>query len=278
MAEQGRVRELIEQARRNEEILHRMDKVEEFLHQHRPLPEFLQELAQCVADLYGLERVCLVLASDNQRLREALEGEEAAGWPHWLAQNEAQLLLGDLGRPFLTNDLGPEMLDSFFGQGPAPASAAITPLWARAEWLGALCLGSADAGRYTPDLEVSLLERLGRKVALGLEATLLRCENERMGRRQAAMEMAGAACHELSQPLTIINLHLEKLRRGLGEGHPALSQVEALEAEMERLGGLVKNISGVKDYVTRPYALDLRIIDLERAGGRGPRPVDRRKR
>jgi signal transduction histidine kinase len=78
--------------------------------------------------------------------------------------------------------------------------------------------------------------------------------------------MAGAACHELAQPLTTMELLLEKLRRALPPDGPSREVMESLGREVERAGGLVQRISQVGKYVTRPYAQGLRIIDLDAAG------------
>lgn len=79
------------------------------------------------------------------------------------------------------------------------------------------------------------------------------------------MEMAGAACHELAQPLTAVALKLETLIRGLPEADPLRRQLESLRTELDRAGELVQKISDVNDYVTKPYAEGMRIIDLRAA-------------
>ena len=77
--------------------------------------------------------------------------------------------------------------------------------------------------------------------------------------------MAGAACHELAQPLTTLGLLLEKLRRLEPLRPEAQELLEQVGREVQRMGELVQRISQVSNYVTRPYAQGLRIIDVDAA-------------
>jgi uncharacterized protein YigA (DUF484 family) len=268
MLSRQEVEDLLEQARRNEKILKRLDQVEEFLLAHHGLKELLRHLGRRVAQLYELEAVSLVLVSDNQRLAEALEnlGEELPEQCFTAARQELRLLLLDLERPYLTNRLSKEMLACFFPKGPFVASAAVIPLWVRGELLGMLNLGSASPKRYTNDFETDFLRRLGRKVATGLDAALLMEQTRYLERREAAVEMAGAACHNLAQPLTTATLLVEKLDRLLKGQGPERQCLDDLRAEVERLGELMHRISRVSEYTTRPYAQGLRIVDVDASG------------
>lgn len=259
---------LLEQARANEKILKRLDQVEEFLLAHHGLKDLIRHLGRRVAKLYELEAVTLVLVSDNQRLSEAVEalGEELPEGCFTALRQDLRLLLLDLERPYLSNRLSKEMLGCFFPKGPFVASAAIIPLWVRGELLGTLDLGSASPKRYTQGFETDFLRRLGRKVATGLDAALFMEQARYLERREAAVEMAGAACHNLAQPLTTVTLIVEKLDRMLPEQGPERDNLTALRAEVERLGELVHRISQVNEYTTRPYAQGLRIIDVDASG------------
>ncbi len=182
-------------------------------------------------------------------------------------RKEMRLLLGDLEQPFLEDEPGRELIQFFFPQGPRVASLAILPLWVGGEMLGSLNLGALASRRYQKGLDTHFLQRLARKVAFGLNAALLLGQSRRMEQCQAVMEMAGAACHELAQPLATLELGLEKLRRSLGAEAPQQQDIAGLMAQVERLGAMIQQISQVNDYVTRPYAQGLRIVDLNAASG-----------
>ncbi len=261
---------LIQEARRNEEIQKRLDQVEEFLLSHNDLKGLLRHLGRRVAQLYELETVTLALAADCGRLREALResSREPSEGYFFLERKELRVILADLERPFLTNRAPAEVARVLFPGAPFVASLAVLPLWRRGEFLGTLNLGSASPRRYTPELETHFLVRLAGKVAVGLDAALVAERARLLEKSQAAVEMAGAACHELAQPLCTLELLAEKLARKLANGN-CEAELAGLRRELSRLGDLVKNISQVSQYVTRPYAQGLRIIDVKAAAGEG---------
>lgn len=262
------VEELLTQARRNEEIQRRLDQVEEFLLSHQSLPELCKHLGPRIGQVYELEKVTLALDASNQRLRLALETLPEPGLPAEVftrPRKELRLILGNLEQPFLTNRVSPELGDCFFPGGAFLASLAVIPMWVRGQFLGTLNLGSTSSSRYQPLLDTHFLRRLGNKTAAGLEACLLREQTRLMERREAAVEMAGAACHELAQPLTTMTLQIEMLLRATAEDDPRRQNLLSLQQNAERLGDLVHRISQVSQYVTRPYAQGLRIIDVEAA-------------
>jgi len=260
--------ELLTQARRNEEIQNRLDQVEEFLLAPLEPEELLAKLPSRVASIYRLEAVTLTLLADNRRLDAVFgPGGEAPEGCFRRRRKEMRLILGDLERPFLEDQPGRELTEFFFPGGLRPASLAVLPLWVSGEMLGSLNLGAALRRRYQKGLETHFLERLGAKVAFGLNGALLLGQAKRMEQRQAVVEMAGAACHELAQPLATLELGLEKLKRSLAEDDPRREDMEGLMAQVERLGEMIKKISEVNDYVTRPYAQGLRIVDLSAASG-----------
>jgi uncharacterized protein YigA (DUF484 family) len=274
MLSRQEVEGLLEQARTNERIMRRLEAVEDLLLGNPGLAALSERLPARVAEVYELEAVSLALVADNQRLAQALaEAGLEAGGERWLLvrRAEARLLLGDLERPYLSNRLGRELTSFFFRGAGGLASVALVPLWARGELLGFLALGSGSARRYQPELETDFLRRLGRKAAAGLDAAVVAQQAHRLERREAAVEMAGAACHNLAQPLTTVNLLVEKLARSLDSQSEAGLCLQRLAGELERLDGMVHQISQVSEYATKPYAQGLKIIDLEAAGAGGRR-------
>jgi uncharacterized protein YigA (DUF484 family) len=260
--------DLLTQARRNEEIQSRLDQVEEFLLAAQEPGELLTQLPTTVAGIYRLEEVSVALLADNRRLDVVFDNEGRGPEGCFRRRRkEMRLILGDLEQPFLEDKPTRELSEFFFPQGTRPASMAVLPLWVSGEMLGSLNLGSLSSRRYQKGLDTHFLERLGRKTAFGLNVALLREQARRMEQRQAVVETVGAACHELAQPLTALVLGLEKLRRSLGTEEPLQKDIGELMAQVERLGGMIQQIGQVNDYVTRPYAQGLRIVDLNAAGG-----------
>lgn len=259
------IKSLIEQAKVNEQILQRLDKVEEFLLRPMSLDTFLAEICEKIADIYNLDAVSLALSSEHDGLARALEGRRPPAGCFMCPRGELRLLVADLERPLLTNRVSADALEFLFGHSRKIASIAVLPLWARGMWLGSLNMGSIQEDRYHRGLETHFIDKLARKLSVSLEAALAHEQNRLMERREAVMEMAGAACHELAQPLTSLIIKMETMLRELPPSDPLRGQMEDLRDEMERVGQMVQSISEVKEYVTRPYAQGMKIIDLQAA-------------
>ena len=84
--------------------------------------------------------------------------------------------------------------------------------------------------------------------------------------RQAIVaELAGAAAHELNQPLTSVLNYATLLRRLLTAGTPASSAAEVIEGEAERMAEIVRKIGKITKYETKSYVGKQKILDLDRA-------------
>jgi PAS domain S-box-containing protein len=88
--------------------------------------------------------------------------------------------------------------------------------------------------------------------------------------RQAIVaELAGAAAHELNQPLTSVRNYATLLRRLLQAGTPACSAAEVIEGETDRMAEIVRKIGKITKYETKSYVGKQKILDLDRASGEG---------
>ena len=84
--------------------------------------------------------------------------------------------------------------------------------------------------------------------------------------RQAIIaELAGAAAHELNQPLTSVMGYAELLKRRLEAGTPALGAAEVIFNEAERMAEIVRKIGKITKYETKSYVGRARILDLDKA-------------
>lgn len=84
-------------------------------------------------------------------------------------------------------------------------------------------------------------------------------------RATAAMETAGAAAHELNQPLTSIIGYMELLMRKVPEGSPARPYLDTIFAESERMAKIVANLAQITQYKTKAYVGEVDILDLDAA-------------
>lgn len=76
-------------------------------------------------------------------------------------------------------------------------------------------------------------------------------------------EVAGAAAHELNQPLTSVMGYAELLERRIGDDPLVKKATATIQREAERMAGIVRRIGRLTRYETRPYVGGVRILDLE---------------
>lgn len=84
--------------------------------------------------------------------------------------------------------------------------------------------------------------------------------------RQAAIaELAGAAAHELNQPLTSVLNYATLLKRLLDKSSSAWGAAEVIEAEADRMAEIVRKIGKITKYETKSYVGKQKILDLDKA-------------
>jgi len=102
---------------------------------------------------------------------------------------------------------------------------------------------------------------------LRMEARLTQAQEELRAREKMAFvaELAGAAAHELNQPLTSVIGYAELLRRNLEPNTPLAKATSVITAEAERMAEIVRKIGKITKYETKSYVGDAKILDLEKA-------------
>lgn len=100
-----------------------------------------------------------------------------------------------------------------------------------------------------------------------MQASLDAAEQELRSREKESLvaELAGAAAHELNQPLTSVLGYAEIIRRRARENLPHIRETEALASEAERMADIVRRIGKITRYETKAYVGEAKIIDLERS-------------
>jgi len=92
-------------------------------------------------------------------------------------------------------------------------------------------------------------------------------EEERLQRErlQGVIEMAGAACHELNQPLQVLSLQSHYLLNGLPKGSPLIEKLKTIKEMTDQLGKITKKIMHITKYETKEYIEGSKIIDIDKA-------------
>ncbi len=102
---------------------------------------------------------------------------------------------------------------------------------------------------------------------LRMEASLTEAKEELRQREKQALiaELAGAAAHELNQPLTSVLGYAEIMRRRAKLGEPVVRETEAIVTEAERMAEIVRKIGKITKYETKAYVGEANIIDIDRS-------------
>jgi len=100
-----------------------------------------------------------------------------------------------------------------------------------------------------------------------MEQRLLDAQQKlQLSEKQALLaELAGAAAHELNQPLTSIMGYAQLIERQSAKDAAHLRAVGIILSEAERMAGIVKKIGKITKYETTDYVGSARIFDLDRA-------------
>jgi PAS domain S-box-containing protein len=121
---------------------------------------------------------------------------------------------------------------------------------------------------YERDREVATVGILtDLRERIRMEQRLLDAQQKlQLSEKQALVaELAGAAAHELNQPLTSIMAYAQLIERQSPRDATHLRSVSVILSESERMAGIVKQIGKITKYETTDYVGGARMLDLERA-------------
>ncbi|HEY6178377.1 MAG TPA: PAS domain S-box protein, partial [Kofleriaceae bacterium] len=121
---------------------------------------------------------------------------------------------------------------------------------------------------YERDREVATVGILtDLRERIRMEQRLLDAQQKlQLSEKQALVaELAGAAAHELNQPLTSIMGYAGLIERQSVPGADHLRAVAVILSEAERMAGIVKKIGKITKYETTDYVGTQRMLDLQRA-------------
>lgn len=118
-----------------------------------------------------------------------------------------------------------------------------------------------------PSASVGIFSDLRER--LRLEARLARAQQElAVSEKQTVVgEVAGAAAHELNQPLTAVQGYAELLKKRAGDEAATRHAAEVILRETERMAEIVRRLGTVSRYETTEYVGGAKILDLSRATG-----------
>jgi PAS domain S-box-containing protein len=104
-----------------------------------------------------------------------------------------------------------------------------------------------------------------------IQGELERAHEELREREKHALiaELAGAAAHELNQPLTSVIGYAQLLARQFEHDPTARRNAQIIVSEAQRMAEIVRKVGSITKYETKSYVGEARILDLERASDDG---------
>lgn len=97
-----------------------------------------------------------------------------------------------------------------------------------------------------------------------------RLERERL---QVSLQMAGAVCHEMNQPMQSISGYAESLLMNIEESDPLSAKLRKIIDLTRRMGEFNRKLTRITRYETKDYIEGVKIVDIDRASGDVPNPT-----
>jgi phosphoserine phosphatase RsbU/P len=110
---------------------------------------------------------------------------------------------------------------------------------------------------------------LKARVDAGRRMLLLQNEMREREKFQGVLEMAGAVCHELNQPLQSVYGYSEILLMDLDTGDRHYETLKKIRQQIRRIGDLTRKIMKITRYQTKPY-LKNQIVDIDQSSESKP--------
>jgi len=115
--------------------------------------------------------------------------------------------------------------------------------------------------------QVSRVIHLSRDITLRKRLELQLREKEKLS---GVLEVAGAASHEINQPLTVIIKGLEQLIKRLQHTEPEHELAQMILDNARRLAEISEKLAQITRYASKDYVAGRRIIDLDEASKQDP--------
>lgn len=240
------------------------------------------EVTRRLAAELRLRRCSIVLLEEGGRGRIAASSDDDTPGQRTIDLSRYPEILRALecGSPVVVDDPREHpLLDSVRdSQAAIPGGLAVLPLLWEGVPLGVLVL-RADGVRTFSPRELDFAATVANATSVALHNLRILAERERIegelsetrrklegaARQAMIVELAGAAAHELNQPLTSIVGWSEILLRKLPEGDPQARPLTIIGKEAERMAEVVRKLGRITRHETTEYVGATRILDLDKA-------------
>ncbi len=105
-------------------------------------------------------------------------------------------------------------------------------------------------------------------VRIETQLKLRNAEKERLQKEKlkSILELAGAVCHELVQPLQTISGLAEILMLTMPKEQQTFAKINEINRQVKRMVKIIERLRGITKYETKPYAGESQIFDLFKSG------------
>lgn len=114
---------------------------------------------------------------------------------------------------------------------------------------------------------------LQARINVGKRMIILQNKMREREKFKGVLEMAGAVCHELNQPLQSVSGFSELLLQDLKTDDPKYKMIWNIKQGIDRIGRLTGKIMTITRYQSKPY-LTSKIIDIDEASKHEDREID----
>lgn len=83
-------------------------------------------------------------------------------------------------------------------------------------------------------------------------------------RLEGVLELAGAVCHELNQPMTVVSVNSEIITEDLDRSK-IIEKVELIKAEIRKMSKITRKLMHITRYETREYLNGRKILDIDKS-------------
>ena len=104
---------------------------------------------------------------------------------------------------------------------------------------------------------------LEARIYVGVRWMTLQARQMEAERLKTLMVTAGAAAHEINQPLTVILGFLELWRNQMSADDPSRKPLEQIFESSLRIKGIVEKMMSITQFTTKPYVGDSVIVDFD---------------
>ncbi len=112
-------------------------------------------------------------------------------------------------------------------------------------------------------------EELQARINVGRRIIAFQAKLKEREKLQGVLEMAGAVCHELNQPLQVVSVYAEMLLMDMPGNDPQFKMLTSIKTGVKRIGKLTEKIMNITRYKSKPYLSNGKIVDIERSSQDG---------